>query len=125
MKQIQLENKRIVNIEKLPLKRYSDLLKAFQKLPKHINSFEKLSNEEILLKLPSILADSLPDVIAIFTIATDLTAEEVENLGLDEATDIFLGVIEVNNYKSVYEKVKKALGSQTATVPMTTGTGGQ
>lgn len=103
---------RTITVEKLPLGKYAELLRAVQELPKHINSLGGLKNDEIIPKIPTIIANSLPDVIGIFTIATDLTAEEVEKLGLDEATDVFLAIIEVNNYQKIYEKIKKALARQ-------------
>lgn len=128
MKQIEvkIENRTLV-VKKLPLGRYAELLKALQNLPKHINGLDGLSNDQIIPKIPTILAESLPDVIALFTIATDLKKEEVEEMGLDEATDVFLAIIEVNNYQAVFEKIKKTFGSLTANKQATklTGTGGQ
>jgi len=128
MKQIEvkIENRTLV-VKKLPLGRYAELLKALQNLPKHINGLDGLSNDQIIPKIPTILAESLPDVIALFTIATDLKKEEVEEMGLDEATDVFLAIIEVNNYQAVFEKIKKTFGSLTASKQATklTGIGGQ
>lgn len=122
---VKLED-RVLLVRKLPLGKYAELLKALKNLPKHINGLDGLKNEEILPKIPTIIAESLPDVVAIFTIATDLTAEEVEAMGLEEATDVFMAIIEVNNYQSVFEKIKKVFGSLTAKTPTnTTGTIGQ
>lgn len=124
-KDIQLED-RVLVVRKLPLGRYAELLKALHNLPKHINGLDGLKNDQIIPKIPTILAESLPDVIAIFTIATDLKKEEVEAMGLDEATDVFLAIIEVNNYQAVFEKIKKTFGSLTAKAPTNTiGIGGQ
>lgn len=128
MKQVEvkLDNRTLV-VRKLPLGKYAQLLKSLQNLPKHINGLDGLSNDEIIPKIPTILAESLPDVVAVFTIATDLKKEEVEELGLDEATDVFLAILEVNNYQAVFEKVKKAFGSLTAKKQTTNtiGIGGQ
>lgn len=128
MKQIEVKlDDRTLVVKKLPLGKYAELLKALHNLPKHINGLDGLSNEQILPRVPTILAESLPDVIAIFTIATDLKKEEVEALGLDEATDVFMAIFEVNNYQAVFEKIKKTFGSLTAKNQATnlTGTGGQ
>lgn len=128
MKQVEVKlDDRTLVVKKLPLGRYAELLKALHNLPKHINGLDGLSNDEIIPRIPTILAESLPDVIAIFTIATDLKKEEVEAMGLDEATDVFMAIIEVNNYQEVFAKIKKTFGSLTANKQATNliGTGGR
>lgn len=108
-KEIKLDNGKIVVVAKLPIKKYADLLKAVRELPKHLNGLEGLANDQILAKLPEILAESLPDVVRLINVATDLPENEIEELGVSEITDIFVAIIEVNRYAEVYEKVKKAL----------------
>lgn len=122
--EVKLENRTLV-VQKLPLKKYADLLNALQKLPTHLSGLDKVSNEKLIEMLPSIIADSFEDIVAVFTVATDLKKEEVEEMGLDEATDVFVAVMEVNDYRNIYEKVKKAFGQPTAQVEAKTGTGGR
>ncbi len=114
MKQIEvkLEDKTII-VKKLPLGKYAELLKAVKELPKHIQGLDTLDNATIIAKLPDLLANAFPDVVSIITIATDLKKEEVEAMGLDEATNVVLAIVEVNKYKEVYENIKKALARPT------------
>lgn len=97
----------VVEVSKLPLGRYAELLKAIKELPKHIAGFQGKTNDQIFDNLPLIIADALPDVIGILEIATPLKKEEIEKMGLDEVTRVVVGIIEVNNYKDVYEQIKK------------------
>ena len=96
-----------VEIKKLPIGKYSELLKAIKELPKHISGLETLKNDELISRLPSLIAEALPDFIAILTIASPLKKEEIEEMGLDEVTRIVIAIIEVNNFKEVYENIKK------------------
>ena len=122
-KLVKLENKE-VEVKKLPLGKYADLLKALKQLPTHLHGLSGLTNAEIFPKLPEIIADSLPDVIKILVIATDLKKEDIEEMGLDEATDLFIAVIEVNNYQAIFEKIKKMGAHQKTKIATKTGTGG-
>ena len=107
MKNIKLSNDKNIKIAKLPLKKYVDLLKGLQELPKHLSSLSGVSNEEILVKLPMILADAMPDVVRVLSIATDLTDEEIYELPLDEVVEVFMAVIEENKFAQIYERLKK------------------
>ena len=46
-------------------------------------------------------------------IATPLTPDEIEDLGLDEVVELVAGIVEVNNYKSVFANIKKMTAQQT------------
>lgn len=105
-----------IEISKLPIGKYSELLKAVKELPKHINGLEKKSADEIIKILPSIIGESLPDLIEILVIATPIKKEKIELMGLDDITKIVLGVIEVNNYRDVYDSIKKAVAQPITTV---------
>lgn len=98
-----------LEVKQLPLKKYADLLKQLQELPKYVSELEGLENEQVLQKLPLIIAYALPEVINILATATDLERETIENLSLDEVVDIFIAIFEVNKYGQVYDKVKKAM----------------
>jgi len=105
-KKIILENKEI-EISKLPLGKYSELLLALEELPKQLSGVDGKSAEDFLAELPKIIGNSLPDVIKILTIATPLKEEEIKELGLDEVIEIILAIFEVNNYQSVFDNIKK------------------
>ena len=104
-----------IDVEKLPLGKYADLLAAVQELPKHISGIGQISNEQFLLLLPKIISNCYPDIVRIFTVATPLAQEQIENLSLDEAVDVVLAIIEVNKYKAIAGKIKKVLGQTTET----------
>jgi len=98
-----------IQIAKLPIGRYAELLKAIKELPKHVKGMDKMTNDEILAMLPTLIGEALPDFIGILTIATPLKAEQIEAMGLDEVTRVVLAVVEVNNYREVYDNVKKVM----------------
>lgn len=105
---VKLED-RTIEISRLPLGKYGELLKALRELPKRIPGLAGKKTDDILQELPVLIGEAFPDFLNILTIATPLNREEVENLGLDEVTRIILAVVDVNNYKEVYENIKKAL----------------
>lgn len=98
-----------VEIAKLPIGKYAELLKAIKNLPQHISGFENKKNDEIIGMLPMLIGESLPDFIEILTIATPCKKEEIEQMGLDEVTRLIVAIIEVNNFKEVYANIKKAM----------------
>ena len=105
-----------IEVSKLPIGKYSDLLKAIKELPKHVKGLEGKKNDELLGLLPTIIGEGLPDFIDILTIATPLKKEQVEALGLDEITRVVMAVIEINNFKEVYENIKKATARPVTTL---------
>jgi hypothetical protein len=96
-------------IRKLPIKKYSELFLALQNVPELFENFDKLNQESILEQLPTLFAKATPDVIKIVAIMAEMPVEEAEELGFDEATDIFLASIEVNNYEKVFANIKKIM----------------
>lgn len=105
---VKLDEKTIV-VKKLPLRKYVDLLKVLNKLPEQLSSFTDLPKDEVFAKLPALIADFLPEVVSMLTIATDLTKDEIDEMGLIEVTDVVVAVIEVNRFPEVFEKLKKAV----------------
>lgn len=108
---VKLENKTI-EVKKLPLGKYAELLKALDELPKVLSGLDGFTNSEMLEALPKIIAQSYPDFKKIFAIATPLKEEEIDELGLDEAVDIVIAIIEANNYKHIFEKIKNLTAQQ-------------
>ncbi|MBN2263070.1 MAG: hypothetical protein JW735_09160 [Prolixibacteraceae bacterium] len=98
-----------IEVAKLPIGKYAELLKAIKELPKHIKGLENQNTDTIIEMLPTLIGESLPDFIEILTIATPLKKEDIEVMGLDEVTRVVLAVVEVNNFREVYENIKKAL----------------
>lgn len=114
--QVKLDDK-TVEVSKLPIGRYAELLKALKELPIDINGIEKLSNDQIFKQLPTMIGDALPQFLNILPIATPLKIEEIEPLGLDEVVRLVMAVVEVNNYSEVFSTVKKALARPAQIAP--------
>jgi hypothetical protein len=100
---------RTVEVSKLPLGKYAELLKALKELPKKVPELSKMPTNEIIAKLPALIGDCLPDIINILNIATDLKVEEINELGLDETTRLVMAIVEVNNFGEVFENIKKVM----------------
>lgn len=112
-KTIKTEYRKVV-VKKLPLGEYAEFFKQIMKLTKHFKSTDELNEEAILKKLPLILEDSPDIAINIIALASDLTEEEAKTqIGLDDAFDIFQGILEVNNYSKVFDRVKKMMAQRT------------
>lgn len=96
-----------VTISRLPLKRYVDLLKSIKSLPSHLSTLGGLDNKEVLAKLPTVIAEAYPDIVAIVEIATPLKKEEIDEMALDELVLVLEAIFEVNKFGAIMESVKK------------------
>lgn len=103
---VNLEGKEVI-IKKLPIGRYAELIKQLKKLPKHVQSLPNLDNATIVENLPTIIEESQDDLFGLISVATELKIEDIKVLGLNEVVDLVIAVIEVNQYKEVFEKIKK------------------
>lgn len=112
-KQVKLDD-RTVTVAKLPIGKYAQLLKAFKKLPKQLKDWDTITNEQLFERLPLLIAEALPDVIDIVEIATPLKKEEIEKLGLDEMVRLIVAIFEVNNYREVFDNIKKVIAQPKA-----------
>lgn len=108
METVKLETKTL-EISKLPLGKYADLLKAIKKLPTQIGDVTNLNNDEIIAKLPFMMGEAMPDFIEIIKIGANLTEEEAQALSLDEAVEIVIAIAKVNKFADLWEKAKKAI----------------
>lgn len=118
---VQLDEQKIT-VEKLPLYRYAEVLKALNELPNKIDGLSNMTSDDILKKLPSLIATSLPEVVQILSIATSTPVDTLNNFALDEIVKLALAVYEVNNYQDIIERIKKAaspptLASKVMTAP--------
>lgn len=120
---VKLDDGKTLEVSKLPLGKYAELLDAIEELPKSISGLDSLDNDTILAQLPKLIAKSLPDFIKIIHIATGMSEEEVEQLGLDEVIDILKAIAEVNNYSKVLDTVKKAWSQRVNQNTPVTGSG--
>ncbi|MGB4972008.1 MAG: hypothetical protein WBO32_05080 [Cyclobacteriaceae bacterium] len=108
-----IENTESVIISSLPIGKYAELVRALKNLPASLSGFDKMTNEQLFAQLPNIIAENLPDVLAMLTIATPLKMEELEQLDLNDVVEIVMAIVEVNRYDKIYDKVKKAFAPKT------------
>jgi len=106
--EVQLEDKKIT-IGRLPLGKYGQVLSVLNELPKMFPEFIEKDPDQLMAMLPQIIGKAWPDAMAIMLVATPLTKEEIETLRIDDAVKIALAIYEVNNFKEVYEELKKVL----------------
>lgn len=106
--EVQLE-KKILKVSTLPIGKYALLLKQIKELPKHLSDIDTVNMDQLIQKIPFLIATALPDVIGIVVVATDLEQKEAENCSLEEITDIVIAIVDVNNFIGIFEKAKKAL----------------
>jgi len=105
-KTIIINGKEVI-IKKLVLGKYALIMKALKKLPEKLGSFGEISNEKIITALPSMIADSLPEIIEILSIATDVPAKELEDTyGLDDVTEVIKAIFEINNFEIVKKNME-------------------
>lgn len=108
---VKLDEKTI-EINKLPIGKYAEFLKILKGIFAKSGMLEDvlaIKNEEFLSALPDLIAQNLPEAIAIIKLGTGLPDEEVETMGINEAIDCMLAIFEVNKYAEVYEKIKKGI----------------
>jgi hypothetical protein len=118
-KTITINDKNIV-VKKLPLKRYADVLSAFQSLPKHLDLFKGKNEEQLAAILPELISVAYPDVINVVHVVTEVPNEEIENWGLDDLAMVVEAFFEVNNYSFVYQMIKKMTARPIVPTPATT-----
>lgn len=114
---MELNNTIIINgeeikIEKIPLGRYAELLEALKTLPKEIvgdvMGMDKLTEAQVVGKLPDILLVAFPEFLKILAIATNLELDYIKKrVGLMEAVKMITIVFKVNDYLTL----KNVVGS--------------
>jgi hypothetical protein len=101
-------------IKKIPICKYPELLKQVKILPTYFSGMAGKSNAEIVVMLPDILANCLPDVIAVLAEATDIKKEELEQMDFYEISKVFIEVIKINRFRETADLLKKELAPKPA-----------
>lgn len=102
-----------VEVHKMPLADYAQLLGALDKLPQHIAELVEKTGKKsvdsgtILSMLPSLLADSFQELAAVLAVTTDKDADFILQLDLADVIDIVGGALEVNNFERIQASIKK------------------
>lgn len=92
---------RTVTVKRLQLLDTAIVLKKLNQLPKGLMSMSKVSTDEIISTLPVLIADSLPELADIVSTATDLSKEEIMELGLADFTKIIDAILQVNAFEEI------------------------
>lgn len=71
---------------------------------------DKINSDQLFIQLPLILAKSFPDLLAILTVATDLTEEQIssDEFGLKDGVNVVIAILDTNDYREIFEEIKKA-----------------
>lgn len=115
-----------LTLELLPLRSFGELLLALQDTVIDIfNQFQELNEDQILERLPQLIADNIDDVAKIIEIGTRgaITAKEAaDERGLADAITIITALLQVNDVKQIVGAIKKAIAAYKPTDAATTDT---
>lgn len=113
-------NSKNIEINVIPISKYPDLLRKIKILPKYFNEISGKSNDEVVELAPEIIANCLPDVLAVFSEATGVDEEVLNDYGLADLIDIFMAVVKVNRFDEAIQKLKKGFTQNQAKEVMKT-----
>lgn len=105
-----------VVVHKMPLSDYAELLRALEKVPtvfqnflktKNKDELKKYTNVELVMALPTLLADSWSDIVGLLAVPTDKDGEFLGKLDAADAIDIIDAILELNDFARIMAAVKK------------------
>lgn len=105
-----------VVVRKLALGDYAELLRALKKLPAELGKFldgretgelQDMDLRSFLPHLPEIIADAVPEFAQVLAVPTDKDADFFLKGDLPDAIDVFVAVLELNDYNRVVQSIKK------------------
>jgi hypothetical protein len=113
-----------VQVRKLALYDYAELLRALKKLPQEVgkfiesNSAEDLKNNETLFAvMPGLVADALPEFCAVLSCCTDKDADfHGRELDLADNLEILAAALSLNDYQKIMGAIKKIRAPRTQPV---------
>lgn len=97
---------RSVEVYKLPIGRYPDLLRKLKTIPDQLNSLQGIGNDEVMAALPGIIANSFDELTDILSTACNLTPQEMSELELTDFTALVQAIVETNEVAKVVENLK-------------------
>lgn len=106
-----------VEVHKLALYDYADLLRALKKLPKEFGKFiegnsadDLKSNETLFAIMPTLVADALPEFCAVLSCCTDKDAQfHGKELDLADNLEIMAAALSLNDYQRIVGAIKKIM----------------
>jgi hypothetical protein len=102
-----------IDVKKLPIGDYVDLIKSVKKLPQHIVKLDNLSSDKIVAIIPDLIGESLPDLLEVLAVAVKMPIDKITPLGLHEIIRLIEAFFKVNKYDEIGEVIKKALAHPT------------
>jgi len=112
-KKIEINGKKIT-IKKLSLRKIAQLFEQIKSLPKEITSLDTMTNDQIMERLPMILAGLMPAIAGIIVNAVDdkeVTEDFLlDECGLDDNLELIKGLFEVNNIDKIFLYLKSIKG---------------
>jgi len=118
-----------VECRKLVFGDYAQLLRSLDKIPKLVADFlyqkegkTDFNSQEVLAMLPSLAAESLPEVAAIIASATDKDGPFIEKLDLADVIDVTEGILEVNDFDRIVAAIKKLTARRQKAKPVAAAT---
>lgn len=106
-----------ITVKKQPVGKFIQALKVLKRIPQHLSGFSTIDQNAIIAALPEMIASSYDEVKEIITIATDLTAEEVDQLFAEELIEVAADIIQANEFDKLGETVKKKFGNLNLKMP--------
>lgn len=103
-----------VEVHKMPLSDYAELLRALDKLPKKIGDIvgtdiKSMDTAAVLQLIPGILADSWSDIAALLAVPTNQDAAFLLKLDGADSLDVIDAILELNDFVRIANAVKKML----------------
>ncbi len=112
MKKVYVQGK-TYEINKIPMKKYSQVMKAISGLPNKIidviMNIDTNEDNNMINETSSAIQHLFNDEVFEFvSVASDIDKEIIEEIGLDEFLPLFNAILEINNLKVIIEEVKKS-----------------
>lgn len=112
---ITLSDNKQLEIRKLPLRKYGELMLALQGVFKELmNEFDGVDTDQIVERLPMLISNHLPEAAGLVEVGTfgQVSANELlDERGLDDAILIVTTIVMVNDVANIAAQIKKAMAA--------------
>lgn len=105
-----------IEIKKLPLGKYAQLMLALKNMPTSVMSelqaIDTTDNDATIQTLFGLFGQAWGQILEIISIGSGIDADRLENdeaIGLDGGVELLLAIYEVNNLDKVIAQVKNAI----------------
>lgn len=92
-------NEKPIEIKKMSLGKMAEFLSEIENFPKILENFKDLEKEQIISKIPELLAMASEELFALISKATGINRKEIKaEWGLDDLSVVINAILEVNNF---------------------------